>query len=73
MEAELNNLEDRVNALAALCQQLRRENLELRQSALALKNDHRRIQDKLDSTLTRVEQLIGQLPADEDDAEEETA
>ncbi|WP_269531675.1 hypothetical protein [Chitinimonas sp. BJYL2] len=73
MEAELSNLEDRVTTLAMLCQQLRRENLELRQSALALKNEHRRVQDKLDATLTRVEQLIGQLPDDEDDAEEESA
>lgn len=64
MEAELQNLEDRVNALAKLCQQLRAENLDLRQEVLVLRGDNKRLNEKLDGARARVDALLEQLPED---------
>ncbi|HEY9102378.1 hypothetical protein [Chitinimonas sp.] len=70
MEAELHNLEDRIKTLAALCQQLRSENVELRQTVLVLKNDNRRLNDKVEGAKTRVDALLARLPAEEGSEEE---
>jgi len=73
MEAELQSLEDRIKLLASQCQQLRAENIDLRQTVLVLKNDNKRLNDKLDVAKSKVEALIGQIPADEEEAAEEDA
>ena len=62
MEAELQNLEDRIKSLAAICQQLRTENVALRQEVLVLKGDNKRLTDKVDIAKSRVESLLEQLP-----------
>ncbi|QNM96630.1 hypothetical protein [Chitinimonas koreensis] len=72
MEADLQTLEDRIGSLAMLCRQLRRENIELRQEVLVLKNDNRRLTDKVEVAKVRVEALIARLP-DEDEDEQEQA
>jgi cell division protein ZapB len=70
MEAELQSLEDRIKLLASLCQNLRAENIELRQSVLLLKADNKRLSDKVEGAKTRVDALIAQVPQ-EDDIEED--
>ncbi|MGQ5522783.1 hypothetical protein ACUHMQ_05915 [Chitinimonas sp. PSY-7] len=62
MEAELQNLEDRINSLAAICQQLRTENVALRQEVLVLKGDNKRLADKVEIAKSKVEALLEQLP-----------
>ncbi|WP_374351022.1 hypothetical protein [Chitinimonas sp.] len=64
MEAELQSLEERISLLAAQCQQLRAENIALRQSNLELKADNKRLADKVDGAKVRVQALIEQLPLD---------
>lgn len=71
MESDLQTLEDRVNTLAMLCQQLRKENSELRQHAVTLKNENRRLSDKVDGAKARVETLLAQLPAPSTEEESE--
>ncbi|GLR12314.1 DUF904 domain-containing protein [Chitinimonas viridis] len=71
MEAELNSLEDRIKTLAMLCQQLRSENVELRKTVLTLKNDNRRLNEKVEGAKTRVEALLGQLPLVDEQEEAE--
>lgn len=74
MEAELQSLEERIKLLAAQCQQLRAENIDLRQTVLVLKNENKRLGDKVEGARARVEALIDQLPQDEhEDGEEEAA
>jgi cell division protein ZapB len=70
MEAELQSLEDRITQLASLCHQLRTENIDLRQTMQMLKAENKRLNEKVDGAKTRVEALLGQLPADEDTPEE---
>ncbi|PHV12693.1 hypothetical protein [Chitinimonas sp. BJB300] len=62
MEAELQNLEDRINSLAAICQQLRTENVALRQEVLVLKGDNKRLVDKVEIAKSKVDALLEQLP-----------
>ncbi|SFZ78533.1 hypothetical protein [Chitinimonas taiwanensis] len=69
MEAELQSLEDRINALAKLCQQLRAENLDLRQEVLVLKNDNKRLNEKVEGAKARVDALLAQLPQAEEAAQ----
>ncbi|WP_184199267.1 hypothetical protein [Chitinimonas taiwanensis] len=69
MEAELQSLEDRINALAKLCQQLRAENLDLRQEVLVLKNDNKRLNEKVEGAKARVDALLAQLPQAEEEAQ----
>ncbi len=70
MEAELQSLEERIKLLASQCQQLRAENIELRQTVLVLRNDNKRLGDKVEGARARVEALIDQLPHDEHDGHE---
>ncbi|QDQ26936.1 hypothetical protein FNU76_11495 [Chitinimonas arctica] len=64
MDADLQYLEDRITALAQLCQQLRTENVALRETVVALKSDNRRLLDKVEGAKARVETLLGQFPAE---------
>jgi uncharacterized protein (TIGR02449 family) len=65
MEAELQSLEERIKLLAKQYQQLRNENIELRQTVLGLQNDNKRLGEKVDAARLRVEALIAQLPEEE--------
>lgn len=70
MEADLQTLEDRINTLAMLCQQLRKENEALRQTTVVLKNDNHRLNEKVEAAKARVETLIASLPDDSETEEE---
>lgn len=64
MEADLANLEDRINTLAMLCQQLRQDNQSLRQQLTSAQEDNKRLSDKIGTAGKRLEQLIARLPSE---------
>ncbi|WP_205882119.1 hypothetical protein [Leeia aquatica] len=64
MEAELNQLEERIIALARLSQQLREENRQLRTELASVQQDNSQLLQKISTASQRLEQLIEQLPED---------
>lgn len=64
MEAELKTLEDKVSQLVALCQQLREENIHLRQQLASAQNSTKEMNDKLTNARTRLESLLARIPED---------
>ena len=64
MEAELNQLEERIIALARLSQQLRDENRQLRTELASVQQDNSQLLQKISTASQRLEQLIEQLPED---------
>jgi cell division protein ZapB len=62
VEAELNSLESKVAQFVALCERLRAENIALRQELAVVRNDARRLSEKIDGARTKVEQLLTRLP-----------
>ena len=64
MEAELKTLEDKVSQLVAFCQQLREENIHLRQQLASAQNSTKEMSDKLTSARTRLESLLARIPED---------
>jgi cell division protein ZapB len=64
MEPQLAALEERVRKVAALCQNLRRENLALRQDLAAHQQRVKQLDAKLQEAKARVTKLIERLPED---------
>lgn len=62
METEFTSLEAKVAQFVTLCEQLRAENVELRQQLAAARNDAKRLHDKIDGAKARLEGLISRLP-----------
>jgi FtsZ-binding cell division protein ZapB len=62
METELSALEDKVRLAAELCQQLRTENIELRQRMAQLANDKKRLEEKVSGAKSRLESLLARMP-----------
>ena len=62
VEAELNSLEAKVAQFVGLCERLRAENIALRQELAVVRNDAKRLNDKIDGARTKVEQLLARLP-----------
>ncbi|SMC21159.1 cell division protein ZapB [Andreprevotia lacus DSM 23236] len=65
MDAEFSALEDKVGALARLCQQLRSDNHTLRQQLLALQQENQQLKGKVDGAKERVAAILSRLPEDE--------
>lgn len=65
MQAELNALEQKINQFIQLCQQLRAENVRLRQQLAAASNENKKLADKIDSAKIRLESLLGKIPENE--------
>ncbi|KPC52167.1 hypothetical protein [Amantichitinum ursilacus] len=65
MDAELANLEEKIQQLAQLCGSLRGENRQLRQDVLALRQQNQVLLDKVDGAKLRVASLLATLPEDE--------
>ena len=62
MEADLKDLEQKVTQLVEVCQQLRSENVELRQELAQSKDDARQLKDNMTQASARLEALIESLP-----------
>lgn len=62
MEADLKSLEDKVSQLLGLCQQMRTDNLELRQELAQAQNEVRQLKETMAQAGDRLEALIDSLP-----------
>lgn len=62
MDADLKALEDKLTQLIALCQQMRAENLELRQDLAQAQDDSRQLKENMALASTRLTALIERLP-----------
>ncbi len=62
MNTELNELEGKVAALIALCQQLRQENRQLGRQLADVRQDNARLNDKVNVAAQRLEALLQTLP-----------
>ena len=62
MQTEFDALENKVAQFIAVCERLRSENTELRQQLALAQRDSKRLNEKIDSAKTRIEQLLSRLP-----------
>lgn len=62
MEADLKALEDKVSQLLGLCQQMRTENLGLRQELAQAQDEIRQLKENMALAGERLEALIEGLP-----------
>jgi cell division protein ZapB len=62
VDAEFASLEAKVAQFVSLCERLRAENIELRQQLASAQNDAKRLNERIDSARSRLEQLIARLP-----------
>jgi predicted nuclease with TOPRIM domain len=71
MISEFQDLSDKIDRLAELTQSLRRENAQLRESNKLLSDENVAYMQRLGEVQRRVEALLAQVPAPEDDATDE--
>jgi len=69
MEADLIILEEKLNRLLALCQQLRAENAQLRQSLAQAQDEAGQLKSNMALAGQRLKALIDRLPQDETSGE----
>lgn len=62
MESELKALEDKIHQFVRLCQQLRSENIHLRQQLAAATSENRHLVEKINAAADRLEVLLAQFP-----------
>jgi cell division protein ZapB len=62
VEAEFNSLEEKVAQFVSLCERLRAENSALKRELASLRNDAKRLHEKIDSAKARLEGLLARLP-----------
>jgi cell division protein ZapB len=62
VEAEFNSLEEKVAQFVSLCERLRAENNDLKRELATLRNDAKRLHDKIDTAKARLEGLLARLP-----------
>ena len=62
MQNELDILEQKLAQLLAVMQQLRGENIQLRQELAAALSDNRLCQDRAEQVAARLESLLSQIP-----------
>jgi cell division protein ZapB len=66
MVNELNALESKIAQVAALCRDLRVENIQLRQSLAAAKLEKSSLVERIEMARERLERLVQQLPKTQD-------
>jgi cell division protein ZapB len=67
MDADLKALEQKVSQLIGLCQQLRKENISLRQELAQSQDNATRIKENAALAADRLETLIESLPGEPDE------
>ena len=65
MDAELKSLEQKINQFAEFCQRLRGDNRQLRQQLASALNENQRLEQKIGSATSRLENLLNQLPEED--------
>jgi cell division protein ZapB len=65
MESELKSLEDKINQFVRLCQQLRSENIQLRQQLASVASENKHLTEKIGAATGRLEALLTQIPESE--------
>jgi cell division protein ZapB len=63
MNADLAQLEQRIDQVLALCQTLRRDNHDLRAQVAAADAEQKKMREKLELARLRLESLVERLPA----------
>lgn len=66
MESELNSLEEKINQFVRLCQQLRSENIRLRQQLASTASENKHLTEKINAATGRLEAILMQLPENEE-------
>ena len=66
MESELNSLEEKINQFVRLCQQLRSENIQLRQQLAVTISENKHLTEKISSATSRLESLLAHIPESEE-------
>jgi cell division protein ZapB len=66
MESELNSLEEKINQFVRLCQQLRLENIQLRQQLASTASENKHLAEKISAATDRLEALLTQIPGSEE-------
>lgn len=62
MDAEFDTLDGKIDQFLQLCQRLKSENQELRLQLASVRNDVKRLEDKVEGAKTRLEVLLRQIP-----------
>jgi len=65
MESELNALEEKIDQFVRLCQQLRSENIQLRQQLASVISENKHQVEKINTAASRLEALLIRLPESE--------
>jgi cell division protein ZapB len=66
MEAEIRSLETKLGQFVEFCQRLRADNQQLRQDLATAVNQSKRLEDKITNATSRLENLLNQMPAEDD-------
>ncbi|WP_308811297.1 MULTISPECIES: hypothetical protein [Nitrosospira] len=66
MESELSSLEEKINQFVRLCQQLRSENIQLRQQLASAASENKHLAEKISAAAGRLDALLTQLPESEE-------
>ena len=62
VDMEFNSLEAKVAQFVGLCERLRAENHDLRQQLTSARNDAKRLNERIESARSKLEQLLQRLP-----------
>ena len=65
MESELSALEEKIDQFVRLCQQLRSENIQLRQQLASAISENKHQAEKINTVANRLEALLTRLPESE--------
>ena len=66
MDADLKSLESKIAQFVELCQRLRADNQQLRQQLASAVSQSKRLEDKVNTATARLENLLAQMPAQDD-------
>ena len=66
MDAELKSLEGKLNQFIELCHKLRVDNQQLRQQLASAVDRSKRLEEKINTASSRLENLLAQIPAEDD-------
>ncbi len=69
MESELQSLEEKINQFVRLCQQLRSENIQLRQQLAGTASENKHLTEKINAGTSRLDTLLTQIPGNENEPE----